>query len=269
MVRKILNYISRGILKKNIKFKDKHKGEECYLFGNGDSIKYFELSRFSDKISFGCNSLHLHKHVLDLDMRYYMMTHPLEFSKYWRGVKSGLYVEKNPYYVDDHKFAQNKKCNVFTHASNYTFTKKYSKFNYIHNFSKHKLSIENLDFTSSSSFARGAMITMIGMAIYMGFKKIYLVGCDYWFDPMSGGHFYSSANASTINESGNFLYDDLMRIISNRVELIVVTRNGIKSPVDYIEYTDLTGVDERKQSATDIVSSEDLAMLEKTLYLRK
>ena len=48
MVRKLLNYISRGILSKNIKFKNKHKGEECYIFGNGSSIKYFELSKFSD-----------------------------------------------------------------------------------------------------------------------------------------------------------------------------------------------------------------------------
>jgi hypothetical protein len=267
MVRKLLNYISRGILSKNIKFKNKHKGEECYIFGNGSSIKYFELSKFSDKVSFGCNSLHLHKDILDLDMRYYLMMHPLVFSKYWRGVKSGLHIERNPFYFNVHEFAKHRKCNIFTHASNYLNTKKYSRFNYIHNYDKHKLSIENIDFTSSSSFARGAMVTMIGMAMYMGFKKIYLVGCDYWFDPISRGHFYS--DTVNVEEGSDFLYDDLMKIISKKLELIVVTRNGIKSPVDYIEYTDLTGADERKQSAIDIVSSEDLAMLEKTLYLRK
>jgi|SaaInlStandDraft_3_1057020.scaffolds.fasta_scaffold28814_2 hypothetical protein len=267
MIRRILNYISHGILKKNIKFKDKHKGEECYLFGNGGSIKYFELSRFSDKISFGCNSLHLHKNVLDLDMRYYVMMAPLEFCKYWRGVKSGIYIEKNPYYANVHKFAKDKKCNVFTHASNYIFTKKYDNFHYVHNFKRNKLSLNTLDFSSSSSFAAGGPVAMIGLAIYMGFKKIYLVGCDYWFVPRGEGHFYSLMD---YQDGGNdFIYEDLMNVISDEVEIVVVTRNGSKSVVNYIEYSELTGVDEKKQSVVDIVSEEDLKFLATTMYLRR
>ena len=267
-IRIFFNYISHGLLSKNAKFKNKHKGEECYIFGNGNSIKYFDLSQFSDKISFGCNLLHVHKNLSDLDMRYYVIMHPLSFCKYWRGVKSGLYVEKNPFFYNFHDFAKIRECTFFTHVTNYPFTKKYNKFNYLHNFKKHNLSINKLDYTLSSSFSKGALVTMIGLAIFMGFKKIYLVGCDYWFDPISIGHFYSDKK-NRIDESSGFLFKNLMKSISDKVKLIVVTRNGTKSPVDFIEYTDLTGASEINQLASNIVSTEDLAMLEKTLYLRK
>ena len=267
MIRSVLNILSSGVIKSNTEFFNLHRGEECYLFGNGASIKYFDLSKFSDKISFGCNSLHIHKDILDLDMRYYVQMAPLEYSNYWRGVKTGLHIEKNPYYNNVHEFARdNKTCDVFTHISNYPFTKKYDKFHYVHNFKKHKLSLDTLNFSSSSSFAKGGLVTMIGLAMHMGFKKIYLVGCDYWFTPRGQGHFYSLMNHQ---DGGNdFIYEDLMKIISDEVEIVVVTRNGSKSVVNYIEYSELTGVDEKKQSVVDIVSEEDLAFLEKTMYLR-
>lgn len=265
MLRNVFNIVANKILLSNEQFADKHKGEECYLFGNGASIKYFDLSKFSDKISFGCNALNVHKQLSELNLKYYVSTHPFLYSKYWRGVQSGFHVEKNPFYNHVHKHSNNN-CEMFVHASNYPFTKKYDKFHYVHNFKKHKVSLDTLNFSSSSSFAQGGLVTMIGLAMYMGFKKIYLVGCDYWFTPRGQGHFYSLMNHQ---DGGNdFIYEDLMKIISDEVEIVVVTRNGSKSVVNYIEYSELTGVDEKKQSVVDIVSEEDLAFLEKTMYLR-
>ena len=34
------------ILKKNERFKNLHKGQDCIIFGNGGSINYFNLSDF-------------------------------------------------------------------------------------------------------------------------------------------------------------------------------------------------------------------------------
>ena len=108
---------------------------------------------------------------------------------------------------------------------------------------------------------------MIGLAIYMGFKKLYLVGCDYWFSTRGQGHFYSIDDY--LEKEGDFLYKELIQVISNEVEIVVVTRNGVKSPVNYVEYSELTGADEKKKSATDIVSEEDLKFLATTMYLRR
>jgi len=265
MIDAFFNYASSSVIKKNKKFFNLHEGEECYLFGNGHSIQYFDLSKFADKISFGCNLLSMHKDVSELDLRYYIETHPFIFGKYWRGVKGGFHIEENPFYKYYHSM-KNEDYEKFIHVSNYPFTKNYNKFSYVHNFKRYDLSLDTLNFSLSSSFAAGGLITMIGLAIYMGFKKIYLVGCDYWFAPRGERHFYFNGDSPC--SEGDFLYSDLMNIISSKVELVVVTRYGVKSPVNYIEYSDLTGVDEKRKLAGEIVSSENLAFLEKARYLR-
>jgi len=188
MIRDLMDIASRSIVQRNKKFLNKHKGEECYLFGNGVSLRSFDLYKFSDKISFGCSLLMLHKNISDLNIKYYVEHHPLVFSKYWRGTKTGMHIEKNPLY--DFFHANSAKYEMFVHAIDYFSTKQYSNFNYIHNFKKHDLSLDTLDFSKSSSFVKGGLYSMIGLAIYMGFKKIYLVGCDYWFSPMMYTHFY-------------------------------------------------------------------------------
>ena len=265
MIRDIMNAAASKVLLSNGQFENRHKGEECYLFGNGASIKYFDLSKFSDKISFGCNKLDVHKDISKLNLKYYISTHPLLYSKYWRGVKSGFHIERNPFYDSVHSHSSDDY-QVFVHASNYPFAKKYDNFHYVHNFKRNKLSLDTLDFSSSSSFTTGGLVTMIGLAIYMGFKKIYLVGCDYWFSTRGQGHFYSIDDY--LEKEGDFLYKELIQVISNEVEIVVVTRNGVKSPVNYVEYSELTGADEKKKSATDIVSEEDLKFLATTMYLR-
>ena len=43
------------------KFIDIHKGKTCYIFGDGPSIKYFDLSRFDDYIGISCGNQIFHK----------------------------------------------------------------------------------------------------------------------------------------------------------------------------------------------------------------
>ena len=49
-------------------FEDKHKGETCYIFGDGKSLKYYDFSSFSDlpSISLGLASLHVGSKFLNL-----------------------------------------------------------------------------------------------------------------------------------------------------------------------------------------------------------
>ena len=44
--KKVLYKFAHPILSKVSRFKNKHQGETCYLFGDGVSIKYFDLSLF-------------------------------------------------------------------------------------------------------------------------------------------------------------------------------------------------------------------------------
>ena len=79
----LLNFFSKT-LKKNKKFKDLHKGESCYIFGNGSSLKHYDLKLFNDKASIGCGALFAHKDFRHLDLKYYYVAHPLFFYKFWK-----------------------------------------------------------------------------------------------------------------------------------------------------------------------------------------
>ena len=62
---KILLTLSKKTLDRNQKYKEAHAGEGCYIFGNGVSIKYFDLTKFNDKPSIGCGVLFLHNNFSD------------------------------------------------------------------------------------------------------------------------------------------------------------------------------------------------------------
>ena len=47
LTNEILYKISKNILNGNSKFENLHKGESCYIIGNGSSIKYYDLEQFS------------------------------------------------------------------------------------------------------------------------------------------------------------------------------------------------------------------------------
>jgi len=59
-----------------------------------------------------------------------------------------------------------------------------------------------------------------------------------------------------------------MSEIKDKIEVVVVTKNGSKSPVNYIEYSELTGSDEVKQTVPDIVSKEHFSLIHSIQYIR-
>ena len=67
-MKDLLNFSARPILKRIQRFKDIHRGESCYLFGDGTSIKYFDLNKFTDKISIPCGFLLFHNDIYGLNI---------------------------------------------------------------------------------------------------------------------------------------------------------------------------------------------------------
>ena len=139
-------------------------------------------------------------------------------------------------------------------------------FRFIHNLNRHPISLKYCDFTTSSSFLDGSLTTMIGLAIYMGFKKAYLVGCDYFFNPFISGHFWS--RFEKIIGSNKFFYKELMDVIKDAIDLTVITTKGISSHIKSTEYEEFFGVNENYKDAIEIISQNDLNIMDKTLYTR-
>lgn len=265
MLRNILDYLSKGLLKKNREFKNAHKGEECYIVGNGYSLKYFDMKKFNNKVSFGCSLMRAHRDFDKMNIKYYITTHPLIHSPLWRGIETGLYLEKNPFYKFWHTI-NNTGYIQFVHPLDYFFLKDKSNYRFLHNLKRLPLSLKYCDPTKSFSFGGGSIEIMLGLAIYMGFKKAYLVGCDYFFKPYISGHFWSRFEQIIGND--NFFYTELMDVIDNAIDLTVITRGGITSHLKNVQYSDLFNVRENFKKAEDIVSSTHLKIFDSALYMR-
>jgi len=266
IMRYCIKSLSKHLLKLNLDYKDLHKGEECYVFGNGDSLKYYNLELFNNKLSFGCNLLRAHKEFTKLNLTYYVSIHPLLYSPIWRGMKSGLNFEINPYYDLVTKF-NNTGYIHFVHVSNYCFIRDTTKFRFVHNLDKFPLGLNKLDFTYSCSFVGGAMETMIGLAIYMGFKKVYLVGCDYFFFPSLSGHFWNEVGP--IISVNSLFSNELFNIMNDKIDTVVITRKGLTSRLRDVQYETLFHEEENYRNPNKIIEENDLLLLEKTLYTRK
>ena len=57
MYKNFLFKVANPILSRIYSLKNYHKGESCYIFGDGVSIKWFDLSSFSDKPVISLNKI--------------------------------------------------------------------------------------------------------------------------------------------------------------------------------------------------------------------
>ena len=81
LIKESVANLLKGFTDNNLcKFKDLHKDEECYIFGNGPSIKWMDLSNFKDKISICTGQMHYHKDFDELDSRYFLLMEPWIFT---------------------------------------------------------------------------------------------------------------------------------------------------------------------------------------------
>lgn len=258
----MINILNNILLKKiiiNKEFHNIHKGESCYLFGNGVSLKNMDLKKFNDRISIGCNSLFLHKNFSDLDCRYYQILPPLFFLPYYkfygkfqRNYLSGLYKEQ---------IIINKSVYFFT--SIYNIFSVYSKnIRYEHHFGKIYPEFEDNDLDNTFSFMSGTLDSLIGMAIYMGFEKATLVGMDYTFNTSMSHHFFEKGKG-VINNNKTYK-EDFFNKIMNKIELETITLENSKGDVlKHKKYSDFTGKKERYLENTECVNREHLNELDK------
>ena len=75
IIKFLLNYFWRLhqiILKKNINLKNLHKDESCVIFGNGGSLKYFDIKRHDGFFYMGTTFAMLHKDIENLKPDFYV-----------------------------------------------------------------------------------------------------------------------------------------------------------------------------------------------------
>lgn len=256
----LLNFFSKT-LKKNKKFKDIHKGESCYIFGNGSSLKYYDLKLFNEKASIGCGALFIHKDFRHLNLKYYYVAHPLFFYKFWKNPYSKRY-EKNKVGA-----FYRKKMDLFSEVKYFTSLTNYfgiqgNNINYLYHFGQvGELGIDS-QMDEVFSMMEGSMMGMIGVALYLGYTDITLVGCDYTFAPKMQGHFYERGPEK--RREGPAFLGKTLNLIKDKVTIrTLIPDEELKGDIlPSITYKELVGDDPLYKDNNIILSEADLKELD-------
>jgi len=150
----------------------------------------------------------------------------------------------------------------FVSLSNY-FVLYGQNINYIHHFDNVSEDLTNIDLSYIFSPMTGALAGMIGQAIYMGFKDIILVGCDYTFKPKAYGHFYEYGKRedSSVETFSKKLLESAMSF--SKIRTLTESDNYKGDIVESISYESLTSKKPSYQENYEIISDENLLKLSK------
>ena len=159
-------------LKKNILTNDE---ESCYMFGNGISIKWFDLSKFSSLNSILINYSLFHKDVEKLDIIANVCIEPLFFYPFHKFPRNNGKIMRNSIQSKYRKLIINsQEITSIVHFTNWPTTWRYNNIYYnTKNFTF--MDNQHYLFNNFDSFS-GSFRFSISLAIYLGFKNIYLIG---------------------------------------------------------------------------------------------
>jgi len=131
-------------------FRDFHNGERVFIVGTGPSLNETPLHLLEGENVIGVNTLYR----TSIKCKYYVVSDGVVFAKHWRDILR-------------------QDCNVFLTST--------AGFEYLANKRKYeKFKREWLTIPYQSSIQIDTVIiACIGLAMFMGFSEIYLLGCDF------------------------------------------------------------------------------------------
>lgn len=157
------------------KLKDIHSGERCFIIGNGPSIRKQNLMLLRDEITFATNWFVLHEEFDQLQINYYCISDP----RVWWG-KDGM-----PPSLYDPLNSQRSVTKFFEHTakpvckSRGLFVGQQCYFIWLDYTRKVRDGFVSLDISKGVNHGNTVIIDFcLPIACYMGFKDIYLLGCD-------------------------------------------------------------------------------------------
>lgn len=152
--------VYRESLKRLMAFKNKHKGERCFIIGNGPSLNKMDLSPLRDEITFGLN-------------RIYLLFDSLGFATTYYACVNRYVIEQS---VDEIRRLKCPKFIGLRVRDKFPFTPD-TVFLRSRNGPKFCTDLR------SQGIWEGATVTYVAMQIayYMGFSEVILIGVDHNF----------------------------------------------------------------------------------------
>ncbi|MDD3173221.1 MAG: hypothetical protein PHF63_06125 [Herbinix sp.] len=159
-----------NLLKTNQRLKDIHKGQRCFVLGNGPSLSKIDLSLLKDEITFTVNDLYYNENFDKINTTYHLFADPLYFTELEGTIMKltnkfspkGIFIESSGY----QKMVQND------------LNSKYSIYVYANGIEVDDLKFMQMDLCKLLPYYCTVVQSAITIASYMGFREIYLLGCD-------------------------------------------------------------------------------------------
>ena len=150
----------------------------------------------------------------------------------------------------------------FVNLSNY-YGIRGSNINYVHHFGQISSNPPKIELDSIFSTMSGSLSGMLGLALYMGFNKITLVGCDYTYRPRSQGHFFEFGKFPDVIEK-DVLSESLLSYVKGEIniETLTIDENYVGEILNHVSYEKLLSSKPHYQENKNIVSQSNLLSLD-------
>jgi hypothetical protein len=245
-------------------FKDRHRGESCYIIGDGPSIKYFDYLKLKDYVVICCGMQAFHKDFTRLNVKYYALIEPYLFYPDW------LIRSKRLQYLKEHRVITNefrgiikrrKDLTFFLNLSN-LFAIKEPNIGFVHrtllgNQEKFIYLLNN----KIDPFG-GTFHATLSLALLMGFKRVYLLGFDAFTIEQSPFRWYEK-DFSTTNLPNVQTNHDFLDLYQQEIEIFNISNKGTICNVQHEDYTVHTKQPLEYKSNTELINPDKIELIKK------
>jgi hypothetical protein len=156
-------------------YKGIHQGQRCFIVGNAPSINQLDMSLLRGEIVFSVSSGYHHPLYDDYMPRYHCVPQ-LTFSNL---ITEQVVID---WFREMHTAIG--KSELFLSTTEYDFVLRHGLFtgrkvNYVGMYKRMDIGTLNVDLTDLIYGVQSVPIMVLQIALYMGFSKIYMIGCDH------------------------------------------------------------------------------------------
>lgn len=258
-LKDLLVPVAKPLLSKIHQYKDRHKGESCYLMGDGVSLKWFDLAAFSGKTTIPCGFIPFHKEFQKLNVSYIIQAetwwfYPLQ----WTTSPPIKMVRNNIQKMYREELVNcNQNIEFFINLSNYPTLRKPNITYMYRDIYDDRLPSDFI--TRQINAFQGSLRNSILMAIYMGFDHCYLVGFDYTHVPSRNLHWHEKGPGIF---SPHVDYNkEFFEIAKEFIDITTITLDGTSDFINAVTYKEHAGVEPKYRENTELVDDRYLKVL--------
>tara|TARA_B100000795_G_scaffold84546_1_gene61423 strand:- start:2600 stop:3430 length:831 start_codon:yes stop_codon:yes gene_type:complete len=213
-------------------FRDIHKGERCFIVATGPSLRYEDLELIKDEYSFSVNSIVKILNKTDWRPTYYGIQDANVFKKINKDILSSKL---------ENIFVGHRLYREFNLSKSYIPYFHYSCFHAKHGEIVPLSSGFSTDASEIVYDGYSVTYSMLQIAVYMGFDKIYLLGCDCNYDTNGKQHFVESGffdkQAASVGERMIYAYTVAKKYADKKgVKIYNSTRGGMLEVFERINF---------------------------------